>query len=125
MDVELVRAQDRVRVGPEPEERDVAEVEETAPADHDVEAEREQRVQDRVVRDCIDVAAVAEDRHERHRAHESEQLGPPRDPVEHLLRARALDVLRRARDPFVLADLRALLAHGTYTFLMSGRPRMP
>ena len=57
MEVELVRVEERVRVGAEPVERDITEVEEPAPADDDVEAEREHHVQHRVEADAAHVAA--------------------------------------------------------------------
>ena len=54
----MVGAEQRIGVGADPEERDVAEVEQAAPADDDVEPEREQHEDDRVEGDAADVAAV-------------------------------------------------------------------
>ena len=51
MDAELVRGEQRVDVRAEAEERDVAEVEQARPADDDVQAEREQREDERVEAD--------------------------------------------------------------------------
>ena len=56
--VELVGGEERVRVRTDAEERDVAEVEQPAPADHDVEPEGEQHVDHRVERDATDVPAL-------------------------------------------------------------------
>ena len=41
------RREDRVEIRAEPEERDVAEIEQAGEADDDVEPEREQRVEER------------------------------------------------------------------------------
>ena len=44
VDAIVIRAQQRIGVGADSEERDVAEIEQAAPADDDVESEREQHV---------------------------------------------------------------------------------
>ena len=62
VDVVLVGAQESVGVRADAEERDVAEVEQAAPADDDVQPEREQHEDDRVERDPADVAALEADR---------------------------------------------------------------
>ena len=57
VDAVVRRVEQRVRVRADAVERDVAEVEEAAPADDDVEAEREQHVEDGLERDLPDVPA--------------------------------------------------------------------
>ena len=85
VDAVVIRAEQRIGVGADPEERDVAEVEQAAPADDDVEPEREQHVDRDVERDAPHVAAVGDDRDEAEERDERRQPGPPGDDAEALL----------------------------------------
>ena len=60
VDPVVVGVEQRVRVRAEAVERDVAEVEQAAPADDDVQPERKQHVQHGVEADAADVAAARE-----------------------------------------------------------------
>ena len=139
----------RVGVGADAVERDVAEVEEAAPADDDVEAEGEQHVEHGVERDPADVAALrsrpgAARSAQRRRASSQAHQGTPRSRASSAPSApgRGDAPLGGARDPLVLPDRRSRLVSGlaqgalrgrfgvcsltsTHTFLMSGRPRRP
>ena len=138
MDAELVGAEQRVRVGADAVERDVAEVEQAAPADDDVEAEREQHVEDRLERDPLDVAAVGDGGQERERGEEQQRASPTTAPAAGALRsadpAGALRAaLAVARDPLVLPDRGAgRAARGSvgwrdlaHTFLIPACPSRP
>ena len=142
----------RVRVGADPVERDVAEVEQTAPADDDVEPEREQHVDARcrtrpagrsrcrrptgTRRRARRTASARPTTGTTRRRSSSVPSGPPRP-------ARLLAV---PRDPLVAADGRArrpfrrrrleralerpgqlvvVAAAHRHTFLMSALPRRP
>ena len=138
MQTELVRRQDRVGVGAEAVEGDEAEVEQSGPADDDVEAEREQCEEDGVDGDTDDVVRAGDEGYERCDGHRPRENRPPRDafgageerresPAAH---ARALI---GARDPLVDANPRAvgLLLGGlglfgvAHTFWMSCFPSRP
>ena len=67
VDAVVVGAQERIRVGADPVERDEAEVEQATPADDDVEPEREQHVDGDVECDPPDVAVVGDDGNEARR----------------------------------------------------------
>ena len=117
VDVELVGAEERVRVGADAEEGDVAQVEQAAPPDDDVEPEREEHEDDRVEGDPAHVAALEDPRQRRDHRREQRQPGPPGDNREPLLdraehAAPAGAALAVARDPLVPSDLRARRALG-------------
>ena len=125
MNVELARVEPGVDVRAEAVERDVAEVEQPAPADHDVQAEREQHVEQRVERDPADVAARE---HERDQRDERDEQAPPEPPGQAhegvgawAEEALALPPLLGAGDPLVAPDAR-FRAH---TLLMSAFPSSP
>ena len=139
MDPELVRVEEGVEVRADPVEGDVAEIEQAAPPDDDVEPEREQHVEDGLERDEADVAARLERRQQREGRDEQRQPGPPRRAADALLddgepAPRVEPALLVARDPLVVPDGRAvvgvcgsrgvesLIAH---TFRMSARPSRP
>ena len=85
MDVVLVGAQQRVRVRADAEKCHVAEVEQAAPPDHDVEPQREQHEDDGVERDAADVAALDHTGQQRDDGNEEREPGPPRHHGEPLL----------------------------------------
>ena len=113
--VELVGGEDRVRVRTDSEEGDVAEVEQPTPADHDVEPERQQDVDDGVEGDPADVTALEA---ERQQAGDPDEEREPRPPGHRLQPALErpqhagplAPVLAVARDPLVATDRRAGLA---------------
>ena len=78
VDAELVRAEHRVRVRADAVEGHEAEVEQAAPADDDVETERQQHVEHRVERDAVHVGAVRDGRHERERRRRRARASPTR-----------------------------------------------
>ena len=138
VDSELLGAEQRVGVRADAVERDVAEVEQAAPADDDVEAEREQHVEHGLERDALDVARAGEDGQQREGRAEEHEPAPPRHPQHALLdlahppgAPRA--ALAVARDPLVLADrgpggLRGLggrLGGLAHTFLIPACPSRP
>ena len=151
VDVELVRAEERVRVRTHAEERDVAEVEQAAPPDDDVEPEREEHEDDGVERDPAHVAALEDAGQRADDGDEQREPGPPGDGGEPLLDrpehpSAAAAALAVARDPLVATDLRArralggrrlggalerpgqlvvVVAHDTQTFRMSALPKRP
>ena len=117
VDPVLLGAEQGVGVGADPVERHVAEVEQPAPADDDVEPEREQDEDDRVEGDAADVAAVAHARDEGDQGGEEREPGPPRHGREPLLErpehaAAAGPALAVTGDPLVAADRRAGRALG-------------
>ena len=108
----MVGAQERIRVGADPVERDEAQVEQATPADDDVEPEREQHVDGDVECDPPDVTVVGDDGNEARRGHEQRQPGPPRDSAQPVLDraegAAALGaIVAVPGDPLVAADGRA------------------
>ena len=151
VDAVVIRAEQRIGVGADAEEGDVAEVEQAAPADDDVEAEREQHVDGDVERHPAHVAAVGHHRHEAEQRDERRQPRPPGDDAETLLERRRgarprRDGCRRGarptrRDPppgssaprtsTPRARLRAAGSarrrsrRSRHTFRMSALPRMP
>src|SRR5438046_354850 len=78
-DVGVGRAEDGPGVGADGEERDIAEVEQSGQADHDVEAER-QRGEDPHLRRHLEVVAVegADQRHQQQQGHPEEADPEPR-----------------------------------------------
>ena len=117
VDVVLIGAQESVGVRADAEEGDVAQVEQAAPADDDVQPEREQHEDDGVERDPADVAALEADRHEADDPDEEREPRPPRDDLEALLdRAEhspaAGPSLAVPRHPFVATDGGARLSLG-------------
>ena len=77
VDAVMVRVEQRVGVRAHPVEGDVAEIEQPAPADDDVEPEREQHVEDRVERHPAHIAAVEADGKQRDERDEEGEPGPP------------------------------------------------
>ena len=117
VDVVLVGAEERVGVRADAEEGDVAEVEQAAPADDDVQPEREQHEDDRVERDPADVAALEADRDQADDPDEERRATPTTARLEALLdRAEhslaACPALAVPRDPFVATDGGARLTLG-------------
>ena len=109
---ELNRCEPGRRVRTHGVERDVAEVEESRPADDDVQAEREQRVVERVEADALVVAVARRDPEDSGRGDERTKADRRVDarggPFEGAERPAARsDPLVRARDPLVDADPRA------------------
>jgi hypothetical protein len=112
VDPVVVRGEQGVAVGADPEERDVAEVEETGEAHDDVQAEGEQRVEqgEQPVRE--EVALVHPERERRGEGDEDEQLGRVRSALppagdQAAEPPRPLVALLGARHPFVDPDPRA------------------
>jgi hypothetical protein len=109
VDPVVVGVEQRVRVGADAVERDEAEVEQSAPADDDVQPEGEQHVEDGVEADAPHVAAARDHGQEAGGAEEEDEPGPPRNEPQARLddpeprREAPLDV---ARDPLVVADRR-------------------
>ena len=141
VDAELRRCEHCVAVGAEAVERDVAEVEQPRIADDDVQAEREQHVQQRVEADADDIAVVRERRQQRCGDPEREVEHRPRHALE-LTAHVAGDALAAiaapfdGSDPFVDADPRRLplggIGHGRrvgaaghQTFCTAARPSTP
>ena len=112
MDVVLIRAEEGVRVGADAEEGDESQVEQPAPADDDVEPERQEHEHDRVERHATDVAALESEGEQADDSDEEGQPGPPGNDGEPLLEgaeqsSAACAALAVTRDPLVLADRRA------------------
>ena len=142
VDAELLGRENRVGVGAEAVEGDVAEVEQAGVAHDDVEAERQQAEEDGVDRDADDVVRVGHERHERGQADDDRQARPRRHPVERAdERCRPAGPQRRAlalaSHPLVDADPWAglgcgrrlgcagVVRPGHQTFWMSPRPSSP
>ncbi len=141
--VELVRGKQCVAVGAEAIERDVAEVEQTRPADRDVQPDGQDREQQRVDPDLQLEVVGGQQRDACSREPCRQQDHPPGDALEQALgltqaTGRVLAAAGGARDPLVDADartlrgfgLRGLLlgAHrlrGVYTFWSGARPSSP
>ena len=115
MKVELWGAQDRVGVGTEAVEDEIAEIEKPAPADHDVQTEGEHHEEDRVEGDPPPVPIGYADRHQGEERDEQCQPRPPGHASQTILelpeRPPAPDaMLAMTRHPFVATHLRATRA---------------
>ena len=106
MDAELRRREHRERVGADPVEGDIAEVEEPGEADDDVQPQREQHVEQGVEADADDVLVRRHGRQQSGDDGEGREERRLRDAVELTLKARAFCPAFGRRDPFVDADPR-------------------
>ncbi len=109
MDAVLLGAEERIGIRADAVERDVAEVEQAAPADDDVQPEREQHVERDVERHSAHVSAVVCDRKQSDEGDERGQPGPPGNSLKALLdhteaAAASGEVSPVPRDPLVLSD---------------------
>ena len=118
VEAELVRREQRIRVGAEAVERDEAEVEQTREADGDIQAEREQGVDERVDADADHVLVAGQQRNERGREEKSTEADAARHALERAPHPPGLAPLVDLGDPAVHPDLRRL----AHTFLMSAFP---
>ena len=111
VDVELVGGEEGVGVGADPEERDVAEVEQPAPADDDVQPEGEQGEDEDVEADQLVVLVRGQEREQAREDDDAEQLAPARDAADGAVpqpagAAAAAGPLAARGDPLVDADAR-------------------
>ena len=109
----VTRRKDSVHVCTEPEERDVAEIEQAGEADDDVQPEREQRVDQRDQPVTEQVPFRRDEREDRGRDYEHEQPAADGERIPHAAEATddpavTLALALDRRDPFVDADPRLI-----------------
>ena len=125
-----LRVEQRIGVGAEAPEGDVAEVEQARPADDDVQPEREHRVDEDVEAHALVVLVAGGHGEEGRAADDDRKAGRRRKPIPGSLEctqrsASDLGPFLGAGDPFVDSDRGSLRRGLHYTFLMSALPSRP